>query len=67
MNLRKFVGPDGMVELKTKDGETIRRWPIDARQMIVQGGAKPTAAQAAAQAPAPAPAATRTSSEADEE
>ena len=71
MNLRQYVNPaDGMVELETPDGKTIRRWPIDARGMIEKGGAKPVAVRAATGAPAPALAAAPskpTSAEADDE
>lgn len=40
MNIRQHVGPDGMVELQFPDGKTIRRWPIDAKDMIAKGGAR---------------------------
>lgn len=66
VNLQKFIGADGRVELHTADGKTIRRWPIDAKQMISQGGAKPVAVRTAAGAPARA-ATTSTSTEADDE
>lgn len=67
MNLRQYVNPaDGMVELETPDGKTIRRWPIDARGMIEKGGAKPVAVRASASAPAPAAASTSIESDDDE-
>lgn len=59
MNIRRFVGPDGMVELQLPGSKgTIRRWPIDAKQMIEQGGAQPvplSGAPAAPPAQAPVP------------
>lgn len=67
MNIRQYVNPaDGMVQLQTSDGKTISRWPIDAKDMIAKGGAKPVAVRASASAPAPAAASTSAESDDDE-
>ncbi len=38
MDLRKYIDPaTGLVTLRLKDGSAVKRWPIDAREMLAGG------------------------------